>query len=469
MRRFPISLLAALLASQVAADSIGGGGVLPTSSVVISGTPTAGQCGQWVNATTLSGVACSTGGAGITGTPVANQLADWASASNVQGITTGTGVVTALGVNTNTNGGFLTMTGAPGTGVQTALTVNTNANGGSVLLNGSPTATDCLQWSASGVQDFGNPCSPSGVISGRLTLTSGVPVLTATVSAATSVIFTPYNGNTIPIWNATLSKFVWAPFSEVSQATTDTTKSPAAVTTNSNYDVFCWSDSGTFRCTHGPAWTSATARGTGVGTTQISDLHSAGIPVNTNAITNGPGAGLGTYVGSFRSNGSSTVDFIEGASASGGTAGVIGIWNQYNRVPVQMTVNDSGTGYTYSLAAIRQARASAGNQVSLISGQAEDAISCKSVRGANSAAVSGAFFQFGFGLDSTTAYALSASAWTFASLHSMAEIDLKPSIAIDLPPQLGWHTISAIENGDGTNATSFDNNSSDFMSVSGRF
>src|SRR5262245_21621926 len=63
--------------------------------------------------------------------------------------------------------------------------------------------------------------------SGRLTLTTAVPFLVSTVTAATTIYYTPAVGNIVPLYNGT--SFVPTAFSEVSQATTDTTKSPAAV------------------------------------------------------------------------------------------------------------------------------------------------------------------------------------------------------------------------------------------------
>jgi hypothetical protein len=71
---------------------------------------------------------------------------------------------------------------------------------------------------------------------GRLTLTTAVPVLVATVSAAGTVYYTPYQGANVPLYNGT--KWINTPFTEVSQATTDATKSPAACANNSNYDIF---------------------------------------------------------------------------------------------------------------------------------------------------------------------------------------------------------------------------------------
>jgi hypothetical protein len=279
--------------------------------------------------------------------------------------------------------------------------------------------------------------------SGRLTLTSGTPILTATVSGANTVYFTPYQNNL---------------FVEVSQVTTDTTKSPAAAAANSNYDVFCWY-APAFSCTRGPPWTSNTARGAGAGTTQISGMP----PTNTVAITNGPGAGQGYYVGSFRTNASATVDYIFAAGASGGTAGVISVWNYYNRRHVGMKVIDNGASYSYTLSTIRQARASAGNQISFLSGLAEDAISAVRAGSMNAAAVANAFSQTGIGLDSTTAY--DGGAWVLNTAPTTAGLQQRFSMTDTIQPQLGWHTVSANENGDNVNAAVFNNNSADFFAL----
>lgn len=202
---------------------------------------------------------------------------------------------------------------------------------------------------------------------GRLTLTSATPVLTATVSAATTIYYTPFVGGFIPIYDG--SSYRMTPFSELSNATAQSSTGsagPAAVTTNSNYDLFVWSNAGVLTLTRGPLWTSATARGVGAGTTQISLV--AGVWTNTVAITNGPGAGLGTYVGTVRSNGSSQIDFIMGAAAAGGTAAVIGVWNAYNRVPSATSVGETTDSWTYNGNAWRSANNSATMRVSVVRG-----------------------------------------------------------------------------------------------------
>ena len=141
---------------------------------------------------------------------------------------------------------------------------------------------------------------------GRLTLVTATPVMTSNQTGKTTLYYTPYRGATIPIYDG--SKWTHMVFSELSNITTNSSTGnagPAAVTTNSNYDLFVWNNSGTLTLTRGPAWSSDTSRGTGAGTTQLTMVN--GIWTNTVAITNGPGAGLGTYVGTVRSDGSSQI------------------------------------------------------------------------------------------------------------------------------------------------------------------
>jgi hypothetical protein len=205
--------------------------------------------------------------------------------------------------------------------------------------------------------------------SGRITLTSATPILTADTTGASTVYWTPYKGQWLPLWNG--SNFVWTDMGgELSQATTDATKSPAACANNSNYDMFGWDDSGTKRHTRGPAWTSDTARGTGAGTTELELLN--GIPVNKNAITNGPAARKGTYTGSIRTNGTATVDWKFGTIAASGGIANFGLWNNYNRVFVNACVRDSTDTWTYATASWRNANNSATMRCQLIAGLNEE-------------------------------------------------------------------------------------------------
>ncbi len=233
------------------------------------------------------------------------------------------------------------------------------------------------------------------IAGGRLTLTSGVPVLSATVSGATTVYYTPYVSQYIPIYNGSVITLTDLG-GELSQATTDATKSPAACTTNSNYDLFVWNDGGTFRCTRGPAWTSNTARGAGAGTTEL--IRVKGVELNANNITNGPLAQRGTYIGTVRTNASSQVDWIYGAS---GTPAIFGVWNNYNRCLVSTRVLDSAASWTYNSATYQGANASDTTRVSFVSGLAEDMFEAFYIQA--TAVGAGLQTSIGIGYDSNTA------------------------------------------------------------------
>ena len=57
---------------------------------------------------------------------------------------------------------------------------------------------------------------------GRLTLQTATPVMTTTQSAKTTIFYTPYVGNLVPLYDGTNMNMTT--FAELSVATTDTTK-----------------------------------------------------------------------------------------------------------------------------------------------------------------------------------------------------------------------------------------------------
>lgn len=276
----------------------------------------------------------------------------------------------------------------------------------------------------------GSPSDPQG----RLTLTSATPVLTATVSAATTVYYSPYIGRYVPLYGG--SSFTMTDVGgELSQATTDSTKSPAACTTNSNYDLFVWNDSGTYRCTRGPAWSSDTSRGTGAGTTELERV--LGVYLNKVAITNGPSANRGTYVGTVRTNGSSQVDYILGGVAAGGTAGFIGVWNMYNRISITPEVNDSTSSWSYNSTTVRSMNNSTGNRISFVRGLNEDGVSA-ALKHNFSGGASGDYV-FGISLNSTSALGTSSSYGSFGTSNA-------PGVATySALPGLGFHYLQCVE------------------------
>ncbi len=260
----------------------------------------------------------------------------------------------------------------------------------------TPAAPVCHLQTVSVPPSMGAPTPPQG----RLTLVTGTPVMTTSQAAKTTIFYAPYCGSRIPIYNGTA--FAMTFFTELSNLTTASSvgsAGPAAVANNSNYDLFVWVNAGVPTLTRGPLWTSDTARGTGAGTTELERLN--GIITNKVAITNGPAANRGTYVGTVRSNGTATIDVIFGAIAANGTAAVLGVWNAYNRVDVTGLVGDSTDSWPYSTSTWRSAHASDTMRVSLVSGLAEDSFSARYAApitntGGNSNAV------VGVGVDSTS-------------------------------------------------------------------
>lgn len=291
---------------------------------------------------------------------------------------------------------------------------------------------------------------------GRLTLTTGTPVMIAGVSGATTIYYTPYQGSTVPFYDGT--EFYLKVCAEISNITTNSAvgnAGPAAVGASSNYDLFVWDNAGFCTLTRAAAWTNNTTRANTL-------TRQNGILLNTSSITNGPAALRGTYVGSVSSNGSSTIDWILGAAASGGTAGSYQVWNAYNRVLTGCVVTDSGATYTYTTATIRQARASAGNQCSFMLGLQEDTVPVSINEVVTMVPAVGAFTRFAPGADSTSTFACPA-----AFVESGAATTLSGSAMPGclLAPGIGNHVISANELGDGTNANTFDALSTSQLSV----
>jgi hypothetical protein len=200
----------------------------------------------------------------------------------------------------------------------------------------------------------------------------------------------------VPIYDGT--NIIPTVFTEFSQTTTDTTKSPAAAANNSNYDIFVWNDGGTIRATRGPAWTNDTTRSAGTALVRIK-----GLLLNNASITNGPAAQRGTYVGTIRTNGSAQVDYQFGATSMGCTAGNFGVWNAYNRVRVTTTVGDSTDTWSYAVANTwRAANGSPTCRVSAVRGLNEDGVTA--IYSAVGQAGAGSAVVVGVGVNSTTAF-----------------------------------------------------------------
>lgn len=286
---------------------------------------------------------------------------------------------------------------------------------------------------------------------GRLTLATATPVMTSAQTGKTTLFYTPYLGSTVPIYDGT--NWSHARFSELSNITTNSSTGnagPAAVTTNSNYDLFVWSSSGTLTLTRGPAWTSDTARGTGAGTTQLAMQN--GIWTNAVAITNGPSANQGTYVGTVRSDGSSQLNWTATPSAAaGGAEAKLHVFNAYNRVLFIGVSLDNTSSWTYGTATWRSLNNSATNRISYIDGLTEVSVAAGFSGTVNQN--SGGLYNFGINRDSTSAQPASATVQQIGATNGTTYIG--PSFS----PSLGYHYLQAMEvSRDSISATVYGNN-----------
>lgn len=215
---------------------------------------------------------------------------------------------------------------------------------------------------------------------GRLTLSTGVPVTTADVTAATTIYWTPYKGNTCYLYDgiATWNNRIF----------TETTLT-VPNTSSQMYDVFVY-DSGGTPTLETLAWTNDTARATAL-TTQN------GVAVKTGASTR-------RYLGSFRTTA------VAGQTEDSAVKRYV--WNYYNRVSRPLVRVETTANWTYTTATVRQANGSTANQVEVVVGVAEVpvdlALSMQASNGAGSTLVS-----VGIGEDSTTTYASGVSAMIF--------------------------------------------------------
>jgi hypothetical protein len=445
--------------------NVDGAVVGPASAT--DGTPTVfdGATGKLIKNITYAAfkalLALVKGDVGLGNVDNTSDTTKWAAAktlTNTTFDTAGSGnslSINGVAVTSNTGTGAIVRAASPAlSGVPTAPTASPSANSTQIAttayvdaqVSGSVAGVSSVDGQTGAVKRYFRP-------GGRLTLSTGTPVMRSTVSGSTTIYYTPYASDMVPIFDGT--NMIPMSVSEVSQSTTDATKSPAAVAASKVYDVFVWNDSGTLRATRGPAWTNDTTRG-------YSLTIVNGILLNASSITNGPAASRGTYVGTVRSNASSTVDYIFGGSASGGSAAFFGVWNCYNRVATGTTVVDTSASYTYTAATVRQANGSAGNQISFVLGLNEDAVAVSYAAGGYTTAVAGSFFQYGMGFDNTAAMGRQPQIiYTGSAVIAQAGC----TSADQWTPGVGVHVLSLNQVGDGAHANNMNSSSLDRLSA----
>ena len=284
---------------------------------------------------------------------------------------------------------------------------------------------------------------------GRLTLVSQTPIqnLSTAVTGVTTIYYTPYNGNTTFQWNGT--SFLSVPFTELSNSLTDATTNPSAAVANTVYDMFVWSNSGTMTLSRGPAWSagatagSLRARGAGAGSTALVRVN--GVLVNQYAITNGPSAGYGVYVGTICTDtGAATLTMFQSLTQSSQSPSVIGVWNYYNRTTFVATTSNSQTHTT--TAANSPCPYAASNTVNgsyvlnYVTGIVEDNFSMNfTTQSFYSTAIAGKSMYFSLYINSATTL---FNVWNNGTAASIAE---KYNLIYQNPTKLGFNTYAIYE------------------------
>jgi hypothetical protein len=247
---------------------------------------------------------------------------------------------------------------------------------------------------------------------GRLTLTTGLPVTTSDVTAATTLYFTPYKGNQIGLYSG--SAWEVKTFSEISL-------SLSGYTADKNYDIWVYNNSGTVTL-DSTVWTDDTTRATAL-TTQD------GVYVKTGATTR-------RYLGTIRITGTTgqTEDSVTKRF----------VWNYYNRTLHELTKTLAGG--SYNSATWRQGQNDTSNQVALVVGVSEDV--ARFLVALQHQLDAGEYAYVGIGLSSTTTNSAQHNIETYSASSAG---NYYSSAIYRAPLAAGYHYITWLESvGSGT-------------------
>lgn len=195
-----------------------------------------------------------------------------------------------------------------------------------------------------------NPIRPAvltATAQGRITLTSMMPVTVVDVSAATTVYYTPYQGNMLALYN----NLRWGLY-----AFTEQSLALGADTANLVYDLFAYLSP----ITGGVlierlAWASTTARATAL-------VLQDGVYLKSGALDR-------RYLGSYATTA------VAGQTEDSHLKRLA--WNATNRINRPLRRRDSTDTWTFNTGAYRQANGSAANQVTVVCGLQEDLIALR--------------------------------------------------------------------------------------------
>jgi len=279
----------------------------------------------------------------------------------------------------------------------------------------------------------------------RLSLSSGVPVTESDVTSATAVYGTLFGGDYALLYDGSL----WAPRAASAELTLTLNDPNHAADTN--YDVFLFWDTSalTLRLGTGPAWSSATARGTGAGTTEIETY--GGRPVNKVSMTLRNGATT------YASIAARTARLL-GTVRTTGTAGVTEdsatkrfLSNFY--YPAFRLLRKAGpsSGYNYSTFTYRQVNADTAMAVAVVLCTAGRLATLRWDPFVTNDNATARTVGVGIGLSSTTTPATAAS----DTVNIVSGTGGRPRAYYNDYPGLGYHTLVMLEFGAGAGTQSW--------------
>lgn len=316
---------------------------------------------------------------------------------------------------------------------------------------------------------------------GRLTLTTGKPVMTADATAQGTIFYDCYNGGkVVPFFNGNADQSEAIPGCEVSTVMVSAA-SAGQVVSGQVYDIWYVQSGANRICLAmssavggGGGWASDTAgsntaRGTGY--SQL-DLTTRPYITNKNTITNcfngsinyGPvSANQATYLGTMTAtaNGQTAMMF-KPAAAAGGSNNFLGLYNGYNRVPVTSHARDSNASWNPPANTWRASDGSTSNRITFVDGLQQSFISGTFFDQGAPTAGTTPVVQLGMNLDSTSATP------NAIAVNNVVGSGPTSTAVEGFPPQIGLHFIQAVENCTGTTPSCTFSGSGTFMGLSVR-
>lgn len=283
--------------------------------------------------------------------------------------------------------------------------------------------------------------SATGGPQGRLSLISAQAVMASDNINVATIYYVPYRGQSVPIYDG--SQLVNRSIgSQITLALDNNIGHVGFHQLGKLFDLFCYSNAGVATLCSGPAWTSTTSRGAGVGTSELASLN--GILVNANAITAKVDTSSSTvsipaqrttYLGTFyaTANGQTGMQFRPSA-VSGGSANILGLYNAYNRIATSSAEGDSTASWAYGTATWRPSNNSANNRISFVDGLQQSALTVEFMQ----SVTGGGSLTIGVSLDSSTAVPDHVAAVNSA-------INVPITVAESFLPVLGLHSVYAME------------------------